>query len=377
MDSGCRAGTRDFLIHLHQRRVRSVTTRAWRAGKAVRIVEDRDLNIVLIGMPGVGKSTVGVLLAKTLTRNFLDTDVAIQSAEQRRIMDIIQSEGAEGFCSLEEGHVLGLDCKGCVIATGGSVVYSEAAMGHLRAGGLTVHLLLPLERLSERLSNLDARGVVRLQGQSLDALYEERMPLYSRNAVVEIDCSGLTHEQVVDRIVAWLTEKGVVRPEEVPQLAPAEAEPVHPPIGVQQAVDSDFPALVALDKLVPGSSERRSSLSSAIASKKCYKAVVNGEVLGFIILEETFYGHAFISFMIVHPGHRREGIATALITYAESVAPTDKLFTSTNASNTEMQRLCEAQGFTRSGAIENLDDEDHEIVYFKQIKREGAESSGS
>ncbi len=352
-----------------------MVTRARRAGKAVAIVEDRDLNIVLIGMPGVGKSTVGVLLAKTLARGFLDTDVAIQSAEKRRLMDIIQSQGAEAFCTLEEQYVLGLECTGCVVATGGSVVYSEAAMKYLHEVGVTVHLVLPLERLSERLTNLDIRGVVRLKGQPLDALYEERMPLYVRHADVEIDCTGLTHEQVVERVVLVLKERGVVGPEEAPQLAPLEAEPAHPPVNVQRAVDSDFPSLVALDKLVPGSSERRSSLSSAIASKNCYKAVVNGEVLGFMILEETFYGHAFISFMIVHPGHRREGIASGLINFAESVAPTDKLFTSTNASNTEMQRLCEAQGFTRSGAIENLDDEDHEIIYFKQIKREEADAS--
>lgn len=328
-------------------------------------------------MPGVGKSTVGVLLAKTLTRDFVDTDVSIQSAERRRIMDIIQAEGAEAFCAIEERRVLAMECAGCVIATGGSVVYSETAMNFLREKGIVVHLMLPLEALAERLSNLDARGVVRLQGQSLDALYEERMPLYSKYASAEIDCSGLRHEQVVDSIVAWLTEQGVVTPEEVPHLAAANAEPEHPPVNVQRAVDSDFPAIVALDKLVPGSSERRSALSSAIASKNCYKAVVNGEVLGFMILEETFYGHAFISFMIVHPGHRREGIASELIHYAESVAPTDKLFTSTNASNAEMQRLCEAQGFTRSGAIENLDDEDHEIVYFKQIKREESDSPAS
>ncbi|MCC6697390.1 MAG: GNAT family N-acetyltransferase [Candidatus Hydrogenedentes bacterium] len=140
-------------------------------------------------------------------------------------------------------------------------------------------------------------------------------------------------------------------------------------VQVQEATESDLNSLCAIDRLVIGSSERRSFLSSAIASRHCYKAAINGEVLGFMVLEETFYGHAFISFLIVHPGHRREGIASALIEYAESIAPTDKLFTSTNESNVEMQRLCEALGFVRSGNIENLDDEDPEIVYFKQVTR--------
>ncbi|GMV94309.1 MAG: hypothetical protein AMXMBFR82_40870 [Candidatus Hydrogenedentota bacterium] len=140
-------------------------------------------------------------------------------------------------------------------------------------------------------------------------------------------------------------------------------------VHVAEATESDLNALCAIDRLVIGSSERRSFLSGAIASGHCYKASIDDEHVGFMVLEETFYGHAFISFLIVHPGRRREGIASALVEYAESIAPTDKLFTSANESNMEMQRLCESLGFIRSGNIENLDEEDPEIVYFKQIAR--------
>ncbi len=141
-------------------------------------------------------------------------------------------------------------------------------------------------------------------------------------------------------------------------------------IQVEEATESDLNALCAIDRLIIGSGERRSFLSGAIASRHCFKASIDGQPRGFMVLEETFYGHAFISFLIVHPGHRREGIASALIEHAESIAPTDKLFTSTNESNVEMQYLCEALGFVRSGNIENLDEEDPEIVYFKQITRD-------
>lgn len=138
-------------------------------------------------------------------------------------------------------------------------------------------------------------------------------------------------------------------------------------VKVEEAVEADLNALLALDRLVIGSSERRSFISSAIASRKCYKAVLNGEVVGFMVLERGLYGHAFISFMITHPGHRREGIGSALIEYAESIAPTDKLFTSTNTGNIEMQKLCESLGFVRSSSIDSLDSEDAEIVYYKPI----------
>lgn len=163
-------------------------------------------NIVLIGMPGVGKSTVGVLLAKAISRDFIDTDVHIQSREGRRLQDIINTDGLDAFRTLEEKHLLSLDCSGHVIATGGSVVYSDAAMRHLKATGVAVYLGLPLATIEERITNLDSRGVVMAPGQTFATLYEERRPLYERYADVTVDCEGLNHEEVVARLVGMFGE---------------------------------------------------------------------------------------------------------------------------------------------------------------------------
>ena len=164
-----------------------------------------DDNIVLIGMPGVGKSTVGVLLAKALSRDFVDTDVLIQSREGRRLQDLLDDEGASAFCAMEERHILALRSRGAVIATGGSVVYRDRAMRHLRGDGVVVHLDLALPAVEARLVDIDSRGVVMPAGRTVASLYEERMPLYRRYADVTIDCAGCSHEQVVAAIIAALT----------------------------------------------------------------------------------------------------------------------------------------------------------------------------
>ena len=161
----------------------------------------RDRNIVLIGMPGVGKSTVGVLLAKATWRRFIDTDVVIQAREGERLQTLIDSRGAAAFRALEERHVLSLDLRGHVIATGGSVVYSRPAMEHLGSSGVVVHLDLPFELLERRVTNLGSRGVVIEPGQTLRDLHEERRPLYRRYAHVTIDCTGLSHEEVVAAVI--------------------------------------------------------------------------------------------------------------------------------------------------------------------------------
>ena len=160
-----------------------------------------EANVVLIGMPGAGKSTVGVLLAKALSCAFLDTDVHIQSQEGARLQAIIAREGMDGFRALEERYLAGIERKGCVIATGGSAVYSELAMRHLKTNAVTVYLDLPLEILEQRLgSNLDVRGVVRAPNETLTQLYEERSPLYARFADLAIPCVGLMQDEVVARI---------------------------------------------------------------------------------------------------------------------------------------------------------------------------------
>ena len=161
-------------------------------------------NIVLIGMPGAGKSTVGVLLAKALSRDFLDTDVAIQAKEGRALPEIIEQEGLKTFCQIEERHLRALKCRSAVIATGGSVVYYPAAMARLRSSGVVIHLDLSLAPLKKRLTNLPTRGVVMAPGQSLDQLYDERVPLYRKYAHLTIDCARRSHEEVVAEITCLL-----------------------------------------------------------------------------------------------------------------------------------------------------------------------------
>ena len=163
--------------------------------------ENENKNIVLIGMPAVGKSTVGVLLAKRLGRYFLDTDVFIQAVAGRTLQQIIDTDGLENFCRLEAEHILGIDRTNCVIATGGSAVYSEDAMNHLKETGQIVYLNLPLDMIKKRLTDLNVRGVVISEGKTLDDLYKQRTSLYKKWADITIDCRNLTHEQVIEKII--------------------------------------------------------------------------------------------------------------------------------------------------------------------------------
>lgn len=167
-------------------------------------INDKTSNIVLIGMPGVGKSTVGVLLAKRLGRYFLDTDVLIQVACEKSLRELIAAHGMAGFCQIEQDYVTCIDVKKAVIATGGSVVYYDSSMHALKDDGVIVYLDLPLDELAIRLGDLNARGVVLEPGQTLTALYAKRTPLYQQWADVTVNLSGLTHEQAVEAIVASL-----------------------------------------------------------------------------------------------------------------------------------------------------------------------------
>ncbi|MDH4203574.1 MAG: shikimate kinase [Phycisphaerae bacterium] len=163
-------------------------------------------NIVLIGMPGSGKSTIGVLLAKRLGRYFLDTDVLIQVAHEKSLHELIAEGGMEAFCRIEQDYVTCIDIKNAVIATGGSVVYYESSMRSLQNDGILVYLQLPLENLKKRLGDLDTRGVVIDPGQTLEGLYEKRTPLYEQWAEVTVNLSGLGHEASVEAILKKLDE---------------------------------------------------------------------------------------------------------------------------------------------------------------------------
>lgn len=157
-------------------------------------------NIILIGMPGSGKSTCGVVAAKLLLKNFFDTDLLIQNREGRRLQQIIDEKGLDYFARAEEEAVLSLDIAGTVIATGGSAVYSPAAMEHLRRMGKVIYLHLEYETMCRRIQNLDSRGVVLQGGYTLQDMYKERLPLYRRYADAVIKCDNNTVEQTAQQI---------------------------------------------------------------------------------------------------------------------------------------------------------------------------------
>jgi shikimate kinase len=161
-------------------------------------------NLVLIGMPASGKSTVGVILAKELKYRFLDTDLLIQEQTDHTLTELIAAHGMKGFLALEEEALCGVQARRTVIATGGSAVYGERAMAHLREIGTIVYLRHRFEVIDSRLTNITTRGVVMAPGHMLYDLFLERTPLYERWADVTIDADGLTTEQTVQVIIRAL-----------------------------------------------------------------------------------------------------------------------------------------------------------------------------
>ncbi|HIS56226.1 MAG: shikimate kinase [Lachnospiraceae bacterium] len=156
------------------------------------------MNITLIGMPASGKSTVGVLLAKRLGLSFIDTDILIQEQEKCLLKDIIAKEGLEGFMKVENQVNRDVQAKNAVIAPGGSVVYGQEAMEHLKAISTVVYLKLNFEELEKRLGNLKDRGVVLKDGMTLRDLYAERVPLYEKYADIIVDEEGKDAGAIVD-----------------------------------------------------------------------------------------------------------------------------------------------------------------------------------
>lgn len=157
-------------------------------------------NVILIGMPGSGKSTCGVVAAKMLLKNFFDTDLLIQNMEGISLQNIIDNKGNDYFENAEETAILSLDIKGTVIATGGSVVYSDKAMQHLKTLGTVVFLNLSYDNMCKRISNLSTRGVIMKSGYTVKDMYDERLPLYQKWADIIIDCDTYTVEQTAQAI---------------------------------------------------------------------------------------------------------------------------------------------------------------------------------
>ena len=164
-------------------------------------------NITLIGMPGAGKSTVGVVLAKVMGYRFVDSDLVIQEKTGKLLSEIIAEKGTEGFLQVEDEINAGLTCEKSVISTGGSAVYGKNAMAHLKAISTVVYLKLPYDKVEKRLGNLKDRGVALKEGQTLKDLYEERCPLYEKYADVVIDADTTSVEGCMRRIVDGISGK--------------------------------------------------------------------------------------------------------------------------------------------------------------------------
>lgn len=164
-------------------------------------------NIVLIGMPGSGKSTVGVILAKMASLDFVDSDILIQRATGNSLQEIVDHEGYMALRKIEEEVLLELECRDHVIATGGSAVYSPAAMAHLKKDGVIVFLDVDIDTLKERIRNHETRGLAKRPDQTIEELFEERLALYREYADITISGVGLTQEDVCTAILKWLDLK--------------------------------------------------------------------------------------------------------------------------------------------------------------------------
>ncbi len=160
------------------------------------------MNVVLIGMPGCGKSTCGVLVAKHLCKSFLDTDLLIQQNEGMKLAQIIEKKGVEGFNKAERDSVLTLYTKNCIIATGGSMVYHEDAMEKLKDEAVIVYLEISFKNMTRRIRNFKTRGVVLKEGYTLKDMYDERATLYKKYADIVIDVNKNSIDDTVSQIIS-------------------------------------------------------------------------------------------------------------------------------------------------------------------------------
>lgn len=161
-------------------------------------------NIILIGMPGSGKSTVGVILAKSAGMEFTDTDLLIQKKTGKKLQEIIDSYGIDYFLKTESDILSEVSCEHSVISTGGSAVCTEIAMNHLKRLGTVVFLDVPIDEIKRRINNITTRGIAMRRGETLECLYEERLPLYKKYA--DITVTGSTTEETVKKILDSIKE---------------------------------------------------------------------------------------------------------------------------------------------------------------------------
>ncbi len=164
-------------------------------------------NVTLIGMPGSGKSTVGVVLAKALGYHFLDADLLIQAREGALLQDILDRRGLDPFLDAERDAILSISCRRTVIAPGGSCVLRPAAMEHLKDLGRVLYLRLGFEELALRVTNLQSRGIAFAPGQGLREVYDQRAPLYERWADLTVDVEGQTLQQTVSAVLAAVNSR--------------------------------------------------------------------------------------------------------------------------------------------------------------------------
>lgn len=158
-------------------------------------------NIVLIGMPGAGKSTVGVLLAKALSYDFMDTDLTIQKNTGKKLYEIIKEQGMEKFLVIENDTLKNICVKQTIIATGGSAIFGEEAMAHLSEIATIVYIKLSCEEILRRVKNIKTRGIAMKEGKTLEDVYYERIPLYEKYAEITVECDEMTIEESVEAIV--------------------------------------------------------------------------------------------------------------------------------------------------------------------------------
>ena len=159
------------------------------------------MNYVLIGMPTSGKSTVGVMLAKEICYDFLDTDILLQRREKKMIQQMLDEDGLEAFYKVEENALLAVDADETVISTGGSAVYSEKGMENVCKNATVIYLELPLEEVYQRIENLHSRGIAGLSHKHFSKIYLERKALYEKYADITINASGLNKDKLLKKIL--------------------------------------------------------------------------------------------------------------------------------------------------------------------------------